>query len=84
MELGWTRTEIYNDLYFDEIEDLLNLIKVRKAENYLNLLAIAHNPNTKNPQRLFNNYQQMISKDTKQGVKELKNLLQKSKNISVK
>lgn len=50
---GWSKKDILEQIYPDEAVKLAKLIQERQSQNYLALLAIAHNPHSKNPKKLW-------------------------------
>lgn len=53
-EYGWSKHDIFYDVYFDELYFLLQKIEKRKLIEYRMQLAITQNPHIKEPEKLWN------------------------------
>lgn len=56
---GWAKSNILEGVYLDELFVLSRLIKRRQISEYKMALAIATNPHTKSPKRLWDTLDQM-------------------------
>lgn len=52
-EYGWSKHDIFYDVYFDELYYLTQKIEKRKLAEYKMQLAIAQNPHVKDPKELW-------------------------------
>lgn len=52
-EYGWSKNEILNNVYLDELFELVKKINKRKLSEYQIQLAIVQNPFVKNPKELW-------------------------------
>ncbi len=76
-EYGWSKKDILEHTYLDELVHLLDKIKARQVTEYQMQLAIIQNPHTKNPQELWRTLEQTThkpidEKPDKQGMMNLK------------
>jgi len=88
-EYGWSKREILEEIYIDELMCLTDVIKSRKSSEYKMQLAIVSNPHTKKPRELWDALNETTRKPLdekldKQGMMDLKRLLVNSKQIVVK
>lgn len=58
---GWSKKQILEDVYPDDIEPYLGRIRKGEASKNLTLLAIAHNPKVNDPQKLISQFESQIS-----------------------
>ena len=54
-EYGWSKRDILNDVYPDELIELQAIIVERKRSEYAMQLAISHNPHSQKPEELWDN-----------------------------
>lgn len=84
-EYGWSKRQILEEIYYDEIDFYLKRIRKDTANDRLTDLAIAHNPKAKDPKKLISYFQKTIrdvdgkgylmkERMTKQDERELKEL----------
>lgn len=59
-EYGWTKNEILSEMYPDEVEFYVKRIRKDEANDRLTDLAIAHNPNSQNPNKLIEKFKKSI------------------------
>lgn len=52
-EYGWSKQDIYEDVYFDELYYLVKRIEKRQMAQYRMQLAIVQNPHIKEPEKLW-------------------------------
>jgi hypothetical protein len=64
-EYHWSKTEILDHVYIDEIEQYQKFITQRKIDGYMMELAIVHNPHVKNPKELFSQLKRSYPTDLK-------------------
>ena len=79
-EYGWSKSDILEHTYIDELVHLLDKIKARHVTNYQMQLAIVQNPHTKNPKELWQTLDQSVrkpidEKPDKEGLMRLKHRL---------
>lgn len=56
---GWAKNDILETVYIDELFVFVRLIKRRQISEYKIQLAIATNPNTKHPKKLWDAFDEM-------------------------
>jgi hypothetical protein len=88
-EYGWSKDDIYNHVYVDELMSLIPVIKNRKMDDYRMRLAIAQNPHAKDPKKLWRSLQSKKDRteETKldeSGFEIFKSRLSRSSKIQVK
>lgn len=88
---GWAKKDIDENLYFDELYELVLQINKRKVSDWKMQLAITQNPHVKNPKELWeilNSHDRLTNpaddKLDKAGMALLKDKLRSSKRIMVK
>jgi hypothetical protein len=87
-EYGWSKRDILENVYFDELVKLIKVIRKRKNEENKTWLALIQNPHTKKPEELWRildsiNKSPLDEKMDKQGLERLKMAMGGSKNIKV-
>jgi hypothetical protein len=84
-EYGWSKRQILEEMYIDEIEFYLKRIKRDQLNERMTDLAIVHNPNAKDPNKLITSlrnqlhelegksylYKERMSKQDEQNLKEI-------------
>lgn len=90
-EYGWSKREILEETYIDELFLLSKKINKRKAREYLMELAIVSNPHTKKPKELYSMLRQLESDETQRteefddvGFDRLKSALRMTPHFVVK
>ncbi len=88
-EYGWSKTDILERVYPDEVFEFQEAILERHRANYFMLLAISHNPHVEEPQPLWNQLRptslDYLDNDLdREGMNDLKQVLSGSPNINVK
>ena len=53
-EYGWSKREILESVYLDELYALIEHSRVRKIQEYKMQLTIVSNPHVKDPKKLYN------------------------------
>ncbi|MDC3413958.1 hypothetical protein [Terrihalobacillus insolitus] len=59
-EYGWSKKQILEEVYVDEIEYYLKRIRKDQANDRLTELAIVHNPNAKDPNKLIASFKKAL------------------------
>lgn len=59
-EYGWSKRQILEEVYFDEIDFYMKRIKKDKLNDRMTELAIAHNPNAKDPNKLITTFKNAL------------------------
>lgn len=92
-EYGWAKREILNEVYIDELVDLIKWINRRKLQDIKLQMSIIQNPHVKDPkilwktieeqERLLGNSPKVEEFDTT-GFENLKTLMSRNPRIIVK
>lgn len=80
VEYGWSKRQILEEVYFDEIDFYAQRIKKQNANERLTDLAIEHNPNTKDPKKLVSQFQNMLQEGGEKGYLEKENMTKQDEN----
>lgn len=80
VEYGWSKRQVLEELYFDEIEFYSKRIKKHNANDRLTDLAIEHNPNTNDPKKLVSQFQKMLKDVEGKGYLEKENMTKQDEN----
>jgi hypothetical protein len=88
-EYGWSKTDILERVYPDEVFEFQEAIMERHRANYFMLLAISHNPHVEEPQALWDELRPaglgyLDTELDREAMTDLKALLGTSPNIAVK
>ncbi len=88
-EYGWSKTDILERVYPDEVFELQDIIAERRRAQYFMQLAISHNPHVEEPQRLWDDLRPkgldyLDDELDREAMNDLKELLSGSPNINVK
>jgi hypothetical protein len=59
-EYGWSKGQILEEVYYDELEFYIKRIRRDQANERLTALAIAHNPNAKDPNKLVMSFKKAL------------------------
>lgn len=65
-QYGWTKEYIFEQITFDELALLGQIIKERQIKERLLELAIVHNPHSKDPRSLYQDLLNELPKDYQQ------------------
>jgi hypothetical protein len=59
-EYGWSKRQILEEMYYDEIDFYVKRIRRDNASERLTDLAIAHNPKAKDPNKLVMSFKKQL------------------------